>query len=45
MFYFSKTDNWEDVSYLKLKLEDHYTPTPGYSLKEEELDITKLKED
>jgi len=30
---------------LKLKLDNLYTPTPGYSSKEEELDITKSKED
>lgn len=45
MFYSSKIDNWEDVSYLKPKPDNHYTPTLGYSSKEEELDSTKLKED
>lgn len=45
IFYYSKTDNWEDVSSGKLKPDKVYILTHGYSLKEEELDSTKLKEE
>lgn len=44
MFYYSKIDNLEDVSSGKLKLETTYILTCGSSPKEEELDITNVKE-